>query len=141
MDTYDLFGYKKPEKTWKEELKEYLSSREWKIKARQAKERADYKCQRCGSSKWVRKLDVHHLTYERFKHELPEDLIVVCNKCHKIKDRQREQETETRNYEKLQDARFEGWARKVYGDDWMMYNNEEYIYAEYEAWLDKRGEY
>jgi 5-methylcytosine-specific restriction endonuclease McrA len=140
MPTVDLFGNITPDKTWEEEYKEYISSRIWKEKCKQALERVGYKCQKCGLSKWARKLEVHHLTYERFKHELPEDLIVVCNKCHKIKDRQREQETEKRNYEKLQDARFVGWARKVYGDDWML-NDQEYIYLKYEAWLEKIGEY
>lgn len=137
MTTGELFGYKKPKKTWEEEYKEYLSSKEWKIKATQALERVDYKCQVCGLSKFARKLEVHHLTYERFKREIPEDLDVVCNKCHKIKDRQRERETEKRNYNKLQDARFEGWARAVYGDNWMIRNNEDVLYEEFHEWLDR----
>lgn len=141
MPTADLFGYTPPIKTWEQEYKEYTSSKEWKIKCDHALERVDYKCEVCGFSKHSVKLSVHHLTYERFKHELPEDLMVVCEKCHKKKDRQREKETEKRNYQKLQDARFEGWARKVYGDDWMVYYDEEIVYLEYEAWLEEIGEY
>jgi 5-methylcytosine-specific restriction endonuclease McrA len=133
----DLFGNITPMKTWEQKYQKYIRSPEWKTKCKEALGRAEHKCQKCGFSKWAGKLEVHHLTYEHFMHEPLEDLIVVCSKCHKIKDRQREVETEKRNYAKLQDARFEGWARAVYGDNWMMHNDEDVIYNEFQDWLDR----
>ncbi len=140
MSTVDLFGNVTPEKTKEQKYREYINSPEWKKKSKALIESVG-KCQKCGFSKYARKLEVHHLTYEHFKNEPPEDLIVVCSKCHKIKDRQREKETEKRNYEKLEDARFEGWARAVYGDDWMVYNDEYVVYQEFQEWLEDKGEW
>lgn len=37
------------------------------------------KCERCGSK---HKLQVHHLTYKNIYNENPEDLEVLCAKCH-----------------------------------------------------------
>jgi len=52
---------------------------------------ADYACEKCGYRMFdeigeynidKRKLDVHHKTYERLFNELPDDLMVLCRKCH-----------------------------------------------------------
>jgi len=137
MATIDLFGNITPDKTKEEEYKEYLASPTWKRKREQALKRADYKCEECGMSKWTRKLDVHHLDYDHFGNECPEDLIVLCEKCHKKADKQRERETANRNATKLEDARFYGWAEKVYGEQWMLLDPEN-IYEEYCAWCEKR---
>jgi 5-methylcytosine-specific restriction endonuclease McrA len=60
--------------------KEYLKTKEWQRKRKEKLEEANYKCQRCNI--FGVELDVHHLTYERRGEELPEDLIVLCKKCH-----------------------------------------------------------
>ena len=57
----------------------YLRSPEWKERRKIALERAKHRCQLCNSAKH---LEVHHRTYDRFKHELPEDLTVLCQNCH-----------------------------------------------------------
>lgn len=137
MDTLDLFGYTPPKKTDEQIYKEYLASAKWKKKRKEAIKRAGNKCEKCGKFKWECRLDVHHLTYDNFRNERPEDLEVVCYSCHKIADKKREQEIAMKNYRILEEARFNGWATKVYGEDWMMYQNEEYVYAEYEAWLER----
>ena len=69
----------------------YLRSEHWR------KLRADIiadrdRCEKCGSrgdipyypnyTTTARILDVHHLTYIRMWHEKPEDLRVLCRKCH-----------------------------------------------------------
>jgi hypothetical protein len=51
----------------------------WKRKCLAVKRRAHRICERCHKRPLVH---VHHLTYERFKHELLEDLIGLCLECH-----------------------------------------------------------
>ena len=57
----------------------YRESEHWKETAAAARKRANYMCQRCGSTS---QLEVHHLTYVRLRAELPEDLVVLCHRCH-----------------------------------------------------------
>lgn len=69
---------------------EYLDSPHWKKTRQQKLEAADHRCERCGAyPKRTERgtlggLDVHHLTYERVGHELPEDLEVLCFQCHAV---------------------------------------------------------
>lgn len=58
---------------------EYLLSPRWQEVRAAALERAGHRCQLCYSK--VR-LEVHHRTYERLGHEEPDDLIVLCSRCH-----------------------------------------------------------
>ncbi len=58
---------------------EYLRSTGWLIRRWDALEAAAYRCQRCGK---MHGLDVHHVTYERIGHELPDDLVALCRGCH-----------------------------------------------------------
>lgn len=58
---------------------EYLRSPHWQQVRRAAIDRAGYRCQICNNP---HRLQVHHRTYERKGHELPEDLIVLCDRCH-----------------------------------------------------------
>lgn len=57
----------------------YIQSPEWKEKAEAAKKRAGYRCQICNRRG---KLEAHHRTYERLGQELPEDITVLCDRCH-----------------------------------------------------------
>jgi hypothetical protein len=59
----------------------YLLSEGWKIKRKEALDRAGNRCQVCNSAK---RLDVHHRTYDRFGEESPEDLTVLCRHCHEL---------------------------------------------------------
>jgi len=56
----------------------YLASPYWKVRQRAALKRANYRCQHCG----LRANQVHHLTYVRIFNESPNDLVVLCNRCH-----------------------------------------------------------
>lgn len=58
---------------------EYLQSEHWLAMRRSALDRAGWRCQVCNAST---RLYVHHRTYERRGHELPDDLTVLCRKCH-----------------------------------------------------------
>lgn len=66
-------------KTNNENYQTYLQSDHWKNFRKTQLIANNYQCQRCGSKD---NLQVHHKTYKRRGHELSEDVIVVCNKCH-----------------------------------------------------------
>lgn len=57
----------------------YMQSEEWKLKRASALTAAGHQCQQCGAQD---RLHVHHLSYERFGNEQPEDLQVLCRLCH-----------------------------------------------------------
>jgi len=57
----------------------YLRTDQWQERRRRALVRAKHKCQLC-SSKFT--LQAHHRSYERIGQEKPEDLIVLCSRCH-----------------------------------------------------------
>jgi 5-methylcytosine-specific restriction endonuclease McrA len=66
--------------------KDYLKSKTWKAKRAQAIFRDGGQCQavrgnrKCGSRY---RLEVHHKTYERFGRERLNDLVCLCEDCHK----------------------------------------------------------
>ena len=62
---------------------EYINSPEWKETSRRAKVRACYRCQLCNRKCNDTTLHTHHRTYARLGIEFDEDLIVLCNGCHK----------------------------------------------------------
>jgi hypothetical protein len=62
--------------------KEYYASDDWKKKASSAKKRVNNKCQVCNSGK--NGLIAHHRTYENLGSEKPEDITVLCTRCHKL---------------------------------------------------------
>jgi hypothetical protein len=75
---------------------EYLQSQHWQFKKTEALKHAFYRCQVCNVEGHInlgselpthyrdRQLHVHHRTYERKGHELPQDLIVLCDECHDL---------------------------------------------------------
>lgn len=138
----DLFGNEIPgsrPKTQEEKYREYISSAQWRRVASAAVERAGGKCQRCGISKWTQKLEVHHLTYERFGREMPSDLLVVCRDCHQVEDGIRRKEVNLKNAQSLNDARFHGWCAKVYGEHDIDYIDMDEAYDRYVYWAEQRG--
>jgi len=58
----------------------YLSSHTWKMKAREMREKANFKCQLCACTD--KPLNVHHNNYDRLGRERNDDLIVLCEPCH-----------------------------------------------------------
>ena len=66
-------------KSQKEKYLDYLKSPEWDEKRKSKLKEAGFRCQLCNSQG---ELHVHHRTYARILYEIPEDLIVLCSKCH-----------------------------------------------------------
>jgi hypothetical protein len=58
---------------------EYLKTEHWLKVRQEALDRSRSKCQLCASTN---RLEVHHNTYDSKGKELPEDVIVLCRKCH-----------------------------------------------------------
>jgi len=58
---------------------EYLKTPHWQTMRRRALLRAGNQCQNCG---FPRRLQVHHLTYDRRGREAEGDLVVLCAWCH-----------------------------------------------------------
>ena len=58
---------------------DYLLTDHWLSMRKAALYRAGGRCQLCGRQE---RLQVHHNSYENLGHELPEDLVVLCQSCH-----------------------------------------------------------
>lgn len=64
--------------------REYLRGPAWQTLREAALHNAKYKCELCN---YTRRLHVHHRDYAHVFHERPEDLIVLCRKCHAVHHR------------------------------------------------------
>ncbi len=111
------------------EYLEYLKSPQWRAFRKKALVSADYQCADPDCTVSTR-LHVHHLNYAQLGRESLTDVKVLCNFHHAAEHRRISQ----RN---LEDARFEGWARKVYGDD-SDYDND-YAWDRYLSWRDSHA--
>jgi len=104
---------------------EYYKSEEWKKIRIFALHRAKHRCQRCGASGV---LQVHHSTYSNLYNEKPEDLEVLCKKCHKKADRERE-------YDSWYDSALDTYMTKKYGENWDYFDGYE---EEFDDWLERK---
>ncbi len=74
----------------KTEYAKYLNGPGWQAKRKEAIEAAGDKCERCELPRWLAEiaydqdLNVHHLTYANKGDEQPEDLEVLCRRCHEV---------------------------------------------------------
>ena len=104
---------------------EYYKSEDWEKIRTFALHRAKHRCQRCGASGI---LQVHHSTYNNLYNEKPEDLEVLCKKCHKKADRERE-------YDSRYDSALDTYMTKKYGEDWDYFDGYE---EEFDDWLERK---
>src|SRR3990167_10307847 len=71
------------------DYQKYIHSPEWIERAKKAKARALWRCQLCNAPQGdvtpdgAVMLNAHHRTYIRLGYERPEDIIVLCQKCHR----------------------------------------------------------
>jgi phage terminase large subunit GpA-like protein len=112
---------------------EYMKSPEWKERCKRLRRLCGFKCGRCGAMNIL--LEVHHKTYERLGHERNSDLEVLCARCHKRADQEREKLVNARVYQRRVDA----WANKVYGDTWRDIYTFDSVSAAFDAWLTGRN--
>ena len=107
----------------------HLRSPLWQQLRKQVLDAAGHCCERCREAIAY---EVHHVTYERLGHERLSDLEALCPNCHQLADRERVVATSRRVW----NARLNGWASKVYGDDWESLDVDR-IQDEFEDWLNE----
>lgn len=113
-----------------EQYQRRLAAPEWQALRRRLLRQAGYRCQRCHRGECV--LQLHHKTYDRLGQELDEDFEVLCVPCHAEADKERANATAGRQYA----ARLDGWATKVYGEDWEDRVDPNRVEEHFESWLD-----
>ena len=59
---------------------EYMHSEDWLQKRMQRLQMDNFQCQICGTAKNLR---VHHITYAHIRNEPMEDLVTLCDECHR----------------------------------------------------------
>lgn len=131
---------------WRDKYNQVIASPRWKKLRARLIEKADRTCCRCKWKKesWdkTRTLDVHHKTYERLGYEWDSDLEVVCSRCHAVADIERSvrarEEAQRRGQHALYNARFNGWASKVYGEDFD--DSDEYKHDQFQDWIERQSE-
>ena len=120
-----------------EAYERYLASPTWRRRRHAAIAAATWRCQRCGwQCRWYdgRGLEVHHRHYDTLGAEAEADLEVLCWRCHPAADREREATTAARAWA----ARLDGWATKVYGEDWEAYADSHWVAEQFESWLEQQ---
>lgn len=132
---------------WQKVYAQYLKSDVWADIRLKAIVRAGYRCQRCEALYFGEtKLQVHHKTYERVGGlEKDDDLEVFCaGECHRKADIKREQIIERKRTSAHYQARFNGWGKAWYKNDWDRKKYEEELDAEeefykfvYKEWCNK----
>ena len=146
----DLFGneIEQPidhELSKEEDYRKYINSAQWKRKCKAKIKLARNKCEKCCISGYSIKLQVHHLTYDHFKHEKMDELQVLCPNCHHKADEKRKKEIEVQIEEANFEKGFETWMILGYGVDWeenLSYDEildqedkfREWLYYENNAW-------
>ena len=65
----------------KEQYALYLQSPHWRETRLVKLRMSGFSCDACG---FTHKLQVHHLTYRNLSKERPGDLMVLCDRCHKL---------------------------------------------------------
>jgi hypothetical protein len=69
--------------TSRDNYRAYLASPAWQVKREAAFKRCGGICEGCKAAPAT---EIHHVTYERFKHELPGDIAALCHACHRKAD-------------------------------------------------------
>lgn len=115
------------------EYLEAISSQHWEDLKDAIEMRHGWRCQTCGCDGY---LELHHLHYRTLGRESMSDVRLLCPRCHEFADRKRATETEHRRWW----ARVDGWASKVYGEDWEEYHDSEEVEERFVEWLESKGE-
>lgn len=114
-----------------------LASARWRDMRKRRLLATRWHCEQCGKGEIERDLELHHKTYDRLGHERADDVILLCRRCHAPADDARKEATSAR----IWDARVDGWATKVYGENWEYRADWETVEEEFSHWLDTRDEW
>jgi 5-methylcytosine-specific restriction endonuclease McrA len=127
-----------------QEYLDYLDSPEWRARKFEIINQRGPRCQRCGKTYLAmcagEFLSLHHKTYARLGKELAEDLELLCNACHESADKERRKKVEHAAKSRAWSRRLNGWATKVYGENWEDYQDYDAVEEEFQEWLESREE-
>jgi len=132
----DLFGNQVrsaviEEKTFEEKYADYIGSAAWKRLREYKIKSVGNKCEKCHISGYTVELQVHHLSYERFKHECLDDLQVLCQKCHVKADQIRQETDEEKRIKKKMNSAlvrgFEEWMDNTPGESEWFIKSDNYL--------------
>ena len=121
--------------TWRDRYVEVLNSPRWRTLRCRKYLANGRRCEHCRIRYEFRELEQHHLHYNNLGEEQAEDVELLCADCHEAADEKREEETDARVWR----ARLDGWATKVYGEDWEEVYEEESVEECFEEWLESKG--
>lgn len=76
----------------------YMKSNAWQLLRSNIIAKRGRKCEKCGETKG--EIHAHHLNYERFMNELPEDIQLLCKACHMAVHKRRNNKKEKRKLAK-----------------------------------------
>lgn len=119
------------------EYKAVLSSARWRKLRKERMQATGWRCEQCKQPEIESKLSLHHLTYERLGREGMEDIILLCARCHERADGERAMASAQRSKARRYHARLDGWARKVYGENWEAHISHEEAESSFDAWLEE----
>ncbi len=120
--------------------KAYISSARWRIFCKGIISIRNSRCEKCGAV-GVR-LEVHHKTYEHFHDERPEDVEVLCRKCHQSADKKRVTDNHYKFLEAFELGRYNSaqdtYLSKRYGENWNDRNDSEVLCEKFHDWYEQR---
>jgi Predicted restriction endonuclease len=65
-----------------EDYVKYLRSKKWRDFREKLIKKRGRRCAACNIYK--KRIECHHITYERFKNERESDIVLLCHSCHKL---------------------------------------------------------
>jgi 5-methylcytosine-specific restriction endonuclease McrA len=116
-----------------DEYERRLRSRDWAQIRRDRIIDARWHCERCGDLSYD--LELHHRDYDTLGDETPEDVELLCKVCHRRADAERRRRVEAARWA----ARVDGWASKVYGEEWELTHGYEEVDEAFGDWLALGG--
>jgi len=126
---------------------QYINSPEWRKLCRLVKKRAGHLCERRGPEEiHIGRPSVHHLTYDRFKHEKLTDLQLLCDHHHEVADHERERAMRKAylqaGEEAMDAAGMNTYFMKTLGRDWVDHFGSHIAsaYDEWEEWKQRKAE-
>lgn len=124
------------------QYKAALQSKHWKRLKSLHMHWNEFRCAKCNryESEAGGPLELHHLNYERLGRERPDDTVLLCPECHEKADKVRAEDTRVRQAQRLYDARLDGWATKVYGEEWHSEQDPEAVARDFDDWVERKSE-
>lgn len=111
---FESFEYSPGALRWSLRYLARLAAEGWRMEITpRIRNRAKGFCERCNHRAEI--LEVHHRHYETLGCESDDDLEALCPVCHDSADAERREYAEALAAERLEEARFDGYCKKILG--------------------------